>query len=61
MADDLSRLVDQLRSAVASEGERDFERLVEIADAISEYADQPAVPSTRLDRARTRTRAPAAE
>lgn len=40
VADDLSGLVDQLRSAAADEGERDFKRLVEIADAISEYADQ---------------------
>jgi hypothetical protein len=40
VADDLSGLVDQLRSAAAAEGERDFNRLVEIADAISEYADQ---------------------
>jgi hypothetical protein len=42
VAEDLSRLVDQLRSAVASEGEHDFQRLVEIADTISEYADQAA-------------------
>lgn len=43
VADDLSRLVDQLRSAAgAAEGERDFKRLVEISDAISEYADQAA-------------------
>jgi hypothetical protein len=40
VADDLSGLVDQLRSA--AEGERDSKRLVEIADAISEYADQAA-------------------
>jgi hypothetical protein len=40
VADDLSGLVDQLRSAAAAEGERDFKRLVELADAISEYADQ---------------------
>jgi hypothetical protein len=42
VADDVSGLVDQLRSAAAAEGERDFKRLVEIADAISEYADQAA-------------------
>jgi hypothetical protein len=42
VADDFSRLVDQLRSAAAAEGERDSKRLVEIADAISEYADQAA-------------------
>ena len=40
VADDLSGLVDELRSA--AEGERDFRRLVEIADTISEYADQAA-------------------
>jgi hypothetical protein len=42
VADDLSGLVDELRSAASGEGERDFKRLVEIADAISEYADQAA-------------------
>ena len=42
VADDLSGLVDELRSAAAAEGERDFKHLVEIADAISEYADQAA-------------------
>ena len=42
VADDLSGLVDQLRSAAAAEGERDFKRLVEISDAISEYGDQAA-------------------
>jgi hypothetical protein len=42
VADDVSGLVDQLRSAAAAEGQRDFKRLVEIADAISEYADQAA-------------------
>jgi hypothetical protein len=42
VADDVSGLVDQLRAAAAAEGERDFKRLVEIADAISEYADQAA-------------------
>jgi hypothetical protein len=42
VADDLSGLVDELRSAAAAEGERDFDHLVKIADAISEYADQAA-------------------
>ena len=40
VADDISGLADQLRAE--AEGERDFKRLVEIADAISEYADQAA-------------------
>ena len=40
VADDLSALVDELRSA--AEGERVFSHLVKIADAISEYADQAA-------------------
>ena len=40
VADDISGLTDQLRAE--AEGERDFKRLVEIADAISEYADQAA-------------------
>jgi hypothetical protein len=39
VADDLERLIDELRSAYRSE---DFHRLVEIADTISEYADQAA-------------------
>jgi hypothetical protein len=41
VAGDLEGLVSQLRSA-ADDEERDYERLVEIADAISEYADQAA-------------------
>ena len=40
VADDLDGLVAQLRAQ--SEGERDFNRLVAIADTISEYADQAA-------------------
>ncbi len=40
VADDLAGLVDQLRAE--AEGEPDFRRLVELADAISEYADQAA-------------------
>jgi hypothetical protein len=42
VAEDISGLVEELRSAAAAEGERDFKRLVQIADAISEYADQAA-------------------
>ncbi len=40
VADDLTGLVDELRAQ--AEGEPDFRRLVELADAISEYADQAA-------------------
>jgi hypothetical protein len=40
VADDLAGLVDQLREE--AEGEPDFRRLIELADAISEYADQAA-------------------
>ena len=40
VADDLAGLVDELRAE--AEGEADFRRLVELADAISEYADQAA-------------------
>jgi hypothetical protein len=40
VADDLAGLVDELRAQ--AEGEPDFRRLVELADAISEYADQAA-------------------
>ena len=40
VADDLAGLVDELRAEAA--GEADFRRLVELADAISEYADQAA-------------------
>lgn len=40
VADDLAGLTDELRAE--AEGEQDFDRLVEIADAISEYADQAA-------------------
>jgi hypothetical protein len=40
VADDLAGLVDELRAE--AEGEPDFRRLVELADAISEYADQAA-------------------
>jgi hypothetical protein len=40
VADDLAGLVDQLRAE--AEGDPDFRRLVELADAISEYADQAA-------------------
>jgi len=42
VAADLSGLVDELRSTAAAEGERDFDQLVKITDAISEYADQAA-------------------
>lgn len=40
VADDLAGLVDQLRAE--AQGEPDFRRLVELSDAISEYADQAA-------------------
>jgi hypothetical protein len=40
VADDLEGLVDELRGQ--AEGEPDFRRLIELADAISEYADQAA-------------------
>jgi hypothetical protein len=40
VADDLAGLTEQLRAE--AEGDLDFKRLVEIADAISEYADQAA-------------------
>jgi hypothetical protein len=40
VADDLAGLVDQLRAE--AESDPDFRRLVELADAISEYADQAA-------------------
>jgi hypothetical protein len=40
VADDLAGLVDQLRAE--AEAEPDFRRLVELADTISEYADQAA-------------------
>lgn len=40
VADDLAGLVDELRAE--AEGEPDFRRLIELADAISEYADQAA-------------------
>jgi hypothetical protein len=39
VADDLEGLVAEFRS---QSGERDFHRLIEIADTISEYADQAA-------------------
>jgi hypothetical protein len=39
VADDLASLVDELRSAG---GDEDSKRLVEIADTISEYADEAA-------------------
>jgi hypothetical protein len=40
VADDLAGLIDELRAE--AEGEPDFRRLIELADAISEYADQAA-------------------
>jgi hypothetical protein len=40
VADDLERLVGELRSEL--NGSADFERLVEIADEISEHADEAA-------------------
>ena len=40
VADDLAGLVDELRAQ--AEGEPDFRRLIELADTISEYADQAA-------------------
>jgi len=41
VADDLAKLVEELRSA-GGQDEADFQRLTEIADTISEYADQAA-------------------
>ena len=40
VADDLERLVGELRSELTSSA--DFERLIEIADEISEHADEAA-------------------
>jgi hypothetical protein len=49
VADDLENLVGELRSELSNE--QDFERLVQIADEISEHADNAAQTFTSVNEA----------
>jgi hypothetical protein len=47
VADDLERLVGELRSEISDD--TDFERLIQIADAIAEHADNAAQTFTTVN------------